>query len=68
MVKQVFLAYLSQQEVDYIEEKEGHLYAFEFKWNVRKPGRITKAFTNAYPEAKATIITPENFRQFIIGE
>jgi len=55
----------AQQEVDYIEEKDGLIYAFEFKWNVRKSGRITKAFTNAYPDAKAIIITPENFIEFI---
>jgi predicted AAA+ superfamily ATPase len=56
----------AQQEVDYIEEKDGLIHAFEFKWNVRKSGRITRAFTNAYPDAKATIITPENFVEFLI--
>ncbi|MEX2379250.1 MAG: ATP-binding protein [Vicingaceae bacterium] len=55
----------SQQEVDYIEEKDGEIQAFEFKWNSKKKHKLTQTFTNAYPNAKTQIITPENYIDFI---
>lgn len=55
----------NQQEVDYIEEKDGEIKAFEFKWNSHKKHKITLTFTNAYPTAKTQIITPENYIDFI---
>jgi len=54
-----------QQEIDYIEEENGKLHAFEFKWNPRANARITKTFTNAYPQAETQIITPDNYVEFV---
>jgi predicted AAA+ superfamily ATPase len=54
-----------QQEVDYIEERDGRLYAFEFKWGVNDKARIPKTFTNAYPEVETAIINRDNFYEFI---
>ena len=55
-----------QQEIDYIEEREGKLFAYEFKWSqLRKKYRFSKTFLNAYPENETAIITPENFEGFI---
>ena len=53
------------QEIDYIEERDGKLYAFEFKWNTRKKTKIPKAFKQTYPDAEFQIITPENYYEFI---
>ena len=55
----------SQAEIDYIEQREGKLFACEFKWNTKKNHKISKTFINAYPESKIQIITPENFMNFI---
>jgi len=55
----------SQQEIDYIEERDGNLFAYEFKWNTRKKVKIPKSFTTAYPNAVTKIITPENYYEFI---
>jgi len=55
----------NQQEIDYIEEKDGKLYAFEFKWNSHKKATITKTFTNAYLNSVTKIITPENYESFL---
>ncbi|MBE0648965.1 MAG: ATP-binding protein [Bacteroidales bacterium] len=55
----------AQQEIDYIEEYEGRLHAFEFKWNPKRKGKIPAAFLNAYPDNEASIITRENFRSFL---
>ena len=54
-----------QQEVDYVEEEDGILRAFEFKWNKNSKAKISKTFSNAYPNAEISIITPENYEMFI---
>lgn len=54
-----------QQEVDYVEWEDSQLRAYEMKWGTRHPARITKAFTNLYPEASTEIITPDTYFPFI---
>ena len=55
----------AQQEIDYIEERDGKLYAFEFKWNASTKARISKTFTRAYPESIGKIITPDHVQDFL---
>jgi uncharacterized protein len=57
-----------QREVDYLEIQHGEISAFEMKWNSEKKHKVTLAFTNAYPNAKTTILTPNNFKDFCWGE
>jgi hypothetical protein len=45
-----FLRTYDQQEIDLVEEQEGKLTAFEFKYGDRK-GVPPKAWATAYPEA-----------------
>ncbi len=54
-----------QTEIDYIEELDGSLRAFEFKWNERKSLRCPLAFSNAYPDASFSAITPSNIDDFL---
>ena len=54
-----------QQEIDYIEERDGKLYAFEFKWNTKAKVRFPKSFMNAYPEHQLELVTPANFEGFV---
>ena len=58
----------NKQEVDYIEVRDGHIFAYEIKWNARKRRKIPASFLNAYPEAKVQVITPENYIGFITKE
>jgi predicted AAA+ superfamily ATPase len=53
-----------QQEIDCIEVKNQEIEAFEFKWGNTK-AKIPVAFANAYPEAKFSIISKENYLDFI---
>jgi predicted AAA+ superfamily ATPase len=55
----------AQQEVDYIEEKDGRLFAFEFKWSPSSRKKVPKTFTAAYPDAEVKIITPVNFTEIL---
>ncbi len=53
-----------QKEMDLIEERDGKIYGFEFKWNSKK-GSVPKQFTNTYPNAISEIITPDNWLHFV---
>ncbi|RLD43007.1 MAG: ATPase [Bacteroidetes bacterium] len=52
-----------KQEIDWIEEREGNLYAYEFKWN--KTAKIPLAFSKAYPDAKFEVINKNNYLVWI---
>ena len=54
-----------QQEIDYIEEYEGKLHAYEFKWNPAKKVRFPKTFTNGYPGSETISISRENYAEFL---
>jgi predicted AAA+ superfamily ATPase len=64
-VQRFFWRTTEQQEIDYIEEEEGKLSAFEFKWNKNSKAKIPKTFSDAYPNAPTTVISPENYEVFI---
>lgn len=56
-----------QREIDYLEEEDGHLCAYEFKWNDRKAAcRVPESFAKAYPEASFQVITPKNADEFLL--
>jgi predicted AAA+ superfamily ATPase len=55
----------AQQEIDYIEERNGVLYAFEIKWKENKKCRLPGAFAEAYPDHAFEIITPANYLNFL---
>ena len=54
-----------QQEIDYVEERNGKLSAYEFKWNPGKSAVVSKTFTKAYPSSTFQVISPENFTEFL---
>lgn len=56
----------AQQEIDYLEELNGKMTAYEFKWNPNKKVKFPKTFTSAYPEANTALITPKNFEEFVL--
>jgi predicted AAA+ superfamily ATPase len=54
-----------RQEIDYIEERDSRLAAFEFKWNPARKTRLPKVFLQSYPHAQTAAVTPENVRDFV---
>lgn len=54
-----------QKEIDYVEEVDGRLHAYEFKFNPRATAKIPTQFSSNYPEATFEIITPTNYQSFI---
>lgn len=56
-----------QKEIDYLEEENGQLRAYEFKWNGNKSNvHMPEAFAKAYPEAEFQVITPDNIDSFLL--
>jgi len=53
-----------RQEIDWVEERDGNLYGFEFKWGKKKT-KPPKAWQKAYPAAEYSVINRENFTDFI---
>ena len=57
----------SQQEIDFIEESDGFMTAFEMKWNTKKSKTsIPSSFLNAYQVKESVIITPDNYLDWLI--
>jgi len=55
----------AQQEIDYIEEYDGQLHAYEFKWNPKAKAKFSKTFTDAYPDSETKVISKDNFEEFL---
>ena len=56
-----------QKEIDYLEEENGQLHAYEFKWNDKKSSvRVPESFTKAYPDAQFQVVTPRNVDEFLL--
>ena len=56
----------SQKEIDYIEEYDGKLHTYEFKYNPRKAASLPKDFGATYPECTFSEITPSNMEEFLL--
>ena len=54
-----------QQEIDYLEDVDGMLHTFEFKWSPSKKPKITDTFAKNYPNHTYTVINTENYVEFI---
>ena len=65
ILKELTDSYLYRDILTLLEESDGILQAFEFKWNTHKKTRCPLAFANAYPEATFRIITPANIDDFL---
>lgn len=53
-----------QKEIDYIEERDGKLFGYEFKWGQRK-AKEPERFLRDYPNAEFKVINRENYLEFV---
>ena len=65
LVNNYFWRTYDQQEIDWIEERNGKLFAFEFKWKLTKKSKIPIAWKKNYPEAQFKLITQNNLGEFL---
>jgi predicted AAA+ superfamily ATPase len=54
-----------QKELDFIEEEEGQITAYEFKWNPDAKVKFPKQFLEHYPKSKFEVIHRDNFEKFL---
>ncbi len=54
-----------KQEIDWIEERGGKLFAYEFKFNKEK-AKFPIAFSEAYPESEFRVISANNYHEFVL--
>ena len=54
-------------ELDYIEEKDGQLYGYEFKWGNKK-AKVPKSWTENYENSIYECINEENFMNWLRNE
>ncbi|MDR3246192.1 MAG: ATP-binding protein [Prevotellaceae bacterium] len=55
----------TMQEIDYIEEHDGKLFAYEFKWNEKRKAKFPALFSNTYPENEFNVINRLNYLEFV---
>jgi len=65
LVYNFFWRTYDQQEIDWIEDREGKLHAYEFKWNSSKKAKQPVAWRNAYPDSEFQVINNENYIEWI---
>ncbi len=55
----------SQQEVDWVEEKDGKLWAYEIKYK-KKKAKIPPQWEKTYPNSEFKLINKDNYLDFIL--
>ncbi len=66
IVNNYFWRTYDQQELDRIEEENGELRSYVFKWNVKRKSRVPTAWAKAYPEASFELINNDNYLDWIV--
>ncbi|HNW97632.1 MAG TPA: ATP-binding protein [Bacteroidales bacterium] len=64
-MKYFFWRTTQQQEIDFVEESDDGLTAYEIKWSKVK-SKFPLTFLNAYPKTKTNVITQKNYSDFLI--
>jgi len=62
---QYFWRTAQQQEIDYLEERDGQIDTYEFKWGEKKNPKLPKSFQDAYPDSTFKVINPSNYNEFL---
>lgn len=65
-VNNYFWRTYDQKEIDYIEERDGKLSAFEFKWQAKPKGKIPQEFLDTYTNSDFKMIDKNNFLDFVL--
>jgi len=55
-----------QQEIDFVEEKDGKFSVYEFKLNPKKKIKFPTTFTKAYEVEKSMVVSPDNIEDFLL--
>ncbi len=53
-----------RQEIDWVEEREGRLFAYEIKWGKKNP-EAPRIWQQSYPDSEYKVINKNNYLEFI---
>lgn len=66
--KSYFWRTQQQQEIDYLEDIDGVMHTYEFKWSSTKYPKLTETFAKQYPEHTYTVVNTDNYQDFVSGK
>ena len=66
IVNNYFWRTYDQQEIDWVEEREGNLFGFEFKWNAKRKVKVPGAWKREYEKAEFKVINQDNYLDWVI--
>ena len=55
-----------QQEIDYLEDSDGKISAYEFKWNPEAKIKKPNSFFDAYPDSSFKVVHRDNYEDFLL--
>lgn len=59
---------VTQKEIDLIEDQEGRICGYEFKWGANKALKAPKTFLDAYPGSTVELIDQSNYWRFLLPQ
>ncbi len=67
IVNNYFWRTYDQQEIDWVEERQGKLFGYEMKWSPKTRSKTPASWKRAYPKASFQVIHRENYPDWIQG-
>ncbi len=67
LVYNYFWRTYDQQEIDWVEDRGGKLYGYEFKWNADKQPKAPAGWSKNYPAAEYQVVNPLNYRDWLLN-
>ncbi len=55
-----------QKEIDYVEEGDGAIAAWEFKWNPQAKAKQPARFAKSYPDSTFAVVHSDNVDEFLL--
>jgi predicted AAA+ superfamily ATPase len=55
-----------QKEIDWVEERGGSLFGYEFKYSAKERAKIPKEFGETYEKSQVEVVNKENYFKFVI--
>ncbi len=67
IVNNYFWRTYDQQEIDWVEEREGKLFGYELKWNPNRKVKVPAAWKKEYENAEFQVIHQDNYLDWVIS-
>lgn len=65
VVNNYFWRTYDKQELDWLEEREGKLFAYEFKWSPKRKPKAPAGWTKNYPDSEFKVINRDNYLEWV---